>query len=223
MHVRAIAPIHLDEMEFARRCERYDMLAPGGIRITLANLPNASDVPNQLATSDDIAASDSAVAAVLRGLDPGEVDVGLPDCVLDPGISAAGDTEVRVLGITRLAAGLLDSLGEPFTAVARNRAIADELDGVITRYGYSGFNPTRVLDLSFEAVSDHRLWNDALIGLRENLAGTDIRRVLNGCSAVEVSMSNDIVAVFDPTRLALDAIRVALEHGLVGLERRADG
>jgi Asp/Glu/hydantoin racemase len=215
VHIRAITPIHIDDTELARRRARYQHLAPPGTTVTLANLPGTSDIPRQLATPDDIAASDAAVSAALRALDPHEVDLGLPDCVLDPGIPDRGAAAVPVHGITELSAGVAAAIGTPFTAVARNRAIADELDAVIARYGYRGFEPTRVLDLSFEAIADHEIWNDTVAGLTRELAMTPVRRVLNGCSAVDVRRDASGVTVFDPTALALETLALAERHELV--------
>ena len=218
MHIRAITPIHVDDTELARRRARYQRLAPRGVTITLENLPAASQVPRQLAAPEDVEASDAAVTSALRALDPGEVDAGLPDCVLDPGVSSRSSVAVPVYGITELAAGVTTALGTPFTAVARNRTIADELDRIIARYGYRRFAPTRVLELSFEAIADDRVWNRTVARLTRELATTDVRRVFNGCSAVDVRPDPSGVTVFDPTRLALDTLSLAREHALVGTQ-----
>ena len=215
MRIHAITPIHIDDTELQRRRARYRQLSPPEITVTLENLPGTSEVPRQLATPEDIAASDAAVAAALGALDPDEVDAGLPDCVLDPGLLDRSTIAVRTYGITELAAGFAAALGSPFTAVARNRAIAGELDAVISRYGYRGFEPTRILDLSFEAIADHAVWNDAVTALTTQLADTPVRRVLNGCSAVDVRDDGSGVAVFDPTQLALDTLGLAVRRGLV--------
>lgn len=215
MRIHAITPIHIDDAELLRRRARYRQLSPPDVTVTLENLPGTSEVPRQLASPEDIAASDAAVAVALGALDPGEVDVGLPDCVLDPGLLDRSAIAVRTYGITELAAGFAATLGAPFTAVARNRAIAEELDVVISRYGYRGFEPTRVLDLSFDAIADHAVWNDAVAALTSELADTPVRRVLNGCSAVDVRDDGSGITVFDPTRLALDALGLAVRQGLV--------
>ena len=219
MHVRAITPIHISATELARRQARYDKLAPPGIDIQLENLPDRSDVPRQLASTSDIAASDAAVRARLAELDPATVDVALPDCVLDPGLEDVEALPVPAAGITQLSSAVVAALGAPFTAVARNRAIADELDRIIGRYGYRGFEPTRVLDLSFEAIADHEVWNDAAAGMATEFAGTGIRHVLNGCSAVEIRGDDIGVVVFDPTRLALQTLGLAADNGLIAARR----
>ena len=215
MHVQAITPIHVTDAELARRQERYDTLAPPGISVHLENLASGSDIPRQLATEDDITASDHAVRAWFAELDPTTVDIALPDCVLDPGLEGPEPLPVRSVGITQLAAGVVASLGERFTAVARNRAIADELDRILRRYGHLNVEPTRVLDLSFEAIADHEVWNDTVRTLTSELASTPIRRVLNGCSAVDVRPDRSGVTVFDPTRLALDVLALAHKHDLL--------
>jgi Asp/Glu/hydantoin racemase len=222
VHVHAITPIHLDDDELVRRRRRYAAIAPSGVEVTLENLPGGSEVPRQLATPADIAASEAAVLAAVRAVDPTTVDVLVPDCVLDPAVPAArAEVAFPVHGITELAAGVVAALGLPFTAVARNRAIADELDRVIARYGHRDVAPTRVLDLSFEAIADHEVWNDAVATMTAELAATPIRHVLNGCSAVEVRGDDTGVVVFDPTRLALDALGLSARHGLIELDRRA--
>ena len=215
MHICAITPIHIDDRELSRRRARYEQLSPPGITVSLQNLPGTSANPRQLATPEDIQASDAAVAHALRELDPAEVDAGLPDCVLDPGLPARASAAVPVYGITELSAGVTAALGAPFTAVARNQAIADELDAVIARYGYRGFEATRILDLSFEAIADHGVWNDTVSALTKELATTPVRRILNGCSAVDVRNDETGVVVFDPTKLALETLGMAVRHGLV--------
>ncbi len=216
MHIRAITPIHVDDTELERRRIRYQRFAPPELTISLQNLSAGSEIPRQLATPGDISASDAAVARAIRELDPGEVDAALPDCVLDPGIPDRTAAPVPVHGIAELAAGVTAALGAPFTAVARNRAIAEELDAVIARYGYRGFESTRILDLSFEAIANDDVWNDTVAELTRDLARTPIRRVLNGCSAVDVRPDDSGVAVFDPTRLALETLGLAVRHGLLG-------
>ena len=222
MHVHAITPIHLDETELHRRRRRYADLAPPGVTIELQNLGGGDEIPRQLATADDIAASEAAVLAALRAVDPATADVLLPDCVLDPSVpTARAEVTIPVHGITELAAGVVAALGLPFTAVARNRAIADELDRVIARYGHVEARPTHVLDLSFEAIADHAVWNDAVAGMTAQLATTPVRHVLNGCSAVEVRGDATGVVVFDPTRLALETLGLAARNGLVAPGRDA--
>jgi len=221
VHIRAVTPIHVSDTELARRQARYDNLAPPGTTIQLENLPARSDVPRQLADATDIAASDAAVRARFTELDPATVDVALPDCVLDPGLEDVDALPVPAVGITQLASAVVAALGAPFTAVARNQAIADELDRIIGRYGYRGFEPTRVLDLSFEAIADHEMWNDTVSGLTAQIATTPIRRVLNGCSAVDVRRDDSGVTVFDPTRLALDVLAMARNHDLLAGEQAA--
>jgi Asp/Glu/hydantoin racemase len=216
MRVHAITPIHIDEPELARRRRRYTELAPPGVTVTLQNLDGGSHVPRQLASPEDITASEVAVLSAMREVDPETVDVLLPDCVLDPAVVAGrSELDVAVHGITELAAGVVAALGMPFTAVARNRAIADELDRVIARYGHQDAHPTHVLDLTFEAIADPAVWNDAVAAMTDRLASTPIRHVLNGCSAVEVRGEDTGVVVFDPTRLALETLALAHRQGLI--------
>lgn len=215
MHIHAVTPIRVTDTELARRRDRYEKLSPPGLHVTLQNLPDRSEVPRQLANHEDIRASEAAVATALAALDPTSVDVALPDCVLDPAVGSAADVAFPVVGITQLSAGVVATLGTPFTAVARNRAIADELDRILARYGYAGFEPTRVLNLSFEAIADHEVWNDTVSGLTTELSATPVRQVLNGCSAVDVRPDDSGVTVFDPTKLALGLLALASDHALL--------
>ena len=86
LRIRAITPIHVGEAELARRQARYDAFSPPGVRVTLEDLPDAPDVPRELASEADIEASERAVAAMALGTDPALFDLILPDCVLDTGV-----------------------------------------------------------------------------------------------------------------------------------------
>ena len=214
MKVRAIAPIHLTAQELTRRQRRYDALCPAGVEVRLDNLPAHDSVPRQLGSAEDIRASEAAVDTHIRSISTSDADVVLPDCVLDPGVRGRADAPVPVRGILELAAGFAATLGLPFTAVARNEAIATELDAVIDHYELEGFSPTRVLHLSFEAIADETVWNDAVTQMATAMASSPVRTVLNGCSAVDVRDRSTGVTVFDPTRIALQLLGVAASNAL---------
>lgn len=217
MRIKAIAPIRLTNEELARRQERYERLSPPGIEVVLVNLPDAPDVPRRLEADDDLVASDRLVAEEALRTDPAEFDAVLPDCVLDPGLQTiAEDGRIPVFGILKLTAGLLHAMGQPFSAVARNRIIAGELQRCIERYGFTdGFDGVDLLDLSFDDIADDAKWNAALTEVRDGRARGAKRTILNGCSAVEVRDDDHPVSVFDPTRLALRLIAVGIEHAVL--------
>jgi Asp/Glu/hydantoin racemase len=217
MRIKAITPIRVSDEELGRRQERYDRLSPPGIEVVLVNLPDSPDVPRALERDDDLVDSDRFVAEEAMRTDLSEFDAILPDCVLDPGLPAiARDGRIPVYGILKLSAGLLHALDLPFVAVARNRIIAGELERCLDRYGLTdGFSGVHLLDLTFDDIADDTKWNDALTGVRDDLARGSIHTILNGCSAVEVKDDDHPVSVFDPTRLALRLIAVGIDHGLL--------
>jgi allantoin racemase len=208
VRVIAITPIHVSDEELARRQRRYDSFAGAHLAVTVANLP--PDAPRQLADARDIAASDELVAERARQADPDRFDAVLPDCVLDPGVERlrADGTGVRIHGITELSAGYLAALAHPFAAVARNKAIADELDARIRAYGLGrALAGVHVLDLSFDDIADDARWHAALDGVRAQLP-PGVAAVFNGCSAVDVRRGGPPTVV-DPTRLALRLLAFA--------------
>lgn len=217
MRIKAITPIRVSEEELERRHERYRRLSPNGVDVVLFNLPDGAEVPRALESEEDLLASDRLVAAEAARTDPAEFDAILPDCVLDPGLpTIARDGRIPVFGILKLSVGFLHSLNRPFAAVARNQIIAKELERCVARYGLTeGFDGVRLLDLSFDDIADDVKWNDALMSVRDHLADGPVHTILNGCSAVEVQDDSHPVAVFDPTRLALRLIGIALEHGVL--------
>ena len=155
MRVRAITPIHVDTGELVRRQHRYDTLAPPGISVHLDDLGDGADVPRALETADDIRRSEALLRSQLRRTDPAAYDLVLPDCVLDPAVDADPDQPVPVLGILRLATHLLAATGQRFAAVARNRAIADELARKVAGYGLGDLlTDVRAPGLEVEQIPD---------------------------------------------------------------------
>lgn len=224
LRVRAITPIRVDDAELRRRRERYDALAAPGITVHLDNLPADPDVPRQLDDADAIAASDAYVVEEAGRTDDAEFDAVLPDCVLDPGLDRlrAEGFGLPVIGITELAATTTATVGGRTAAVARNTAIAEELERRFIKYGLADrFAGVHVLGLSFTDIADDAAWNSALDEAARHLAGSGVTAILNGCSAVEVRGGTGI-PVFDPTRAALALLGAAHASRLVpasGAER----
>jgi Asp/Glu/hydantoin racemase len=207
----------VDEAELERRRVRYAALAPPGVQIRLDNLPDDSDVPRQLDHADAIAASDAAVAAAARRTDAARFGAVLPDCVLDPGLDRLRGEgfQLPVIGITELAATATATVGGRLAAVARNEAIAEELEGRLRLYGLGArFAGVYVLGLSFADIADDEKWNSSVDDAAWHFAASDVTAILNGCSAVEVRASTG-VPVFDPTRAALPLLGAAHTSGLV--------
>jgi len=199
VRIHAVTPIHVDADELARRQARYDALCPPGVRLELHDI--GPDAPSALDTADEVRESERLVVEALRAAPPG-YDVLLPDCVLDPGVSLL-QGELPVVGILRLSMGWQVLTGRRAGAVARNKAIADELADKVVEYGWSGqFTGVRVLDLDVDAIADAQRWNDAVGGALATLEADGAAAVINGCSAVEVP-DRPGLPVVDPTALAL--------------------
>lgn len=201
MRILGITPIHVGGEELARRQERYNRLAPEGIEITLVDLPDSA--PTALNSDADVEASDAHVAAVIEASSDG-FDLVLPDCVLDPAF-APGDDSTR--GILHQAVASVTKSGEPFGVIVRNEAIAKELRRRLAEYGMDGdLVDVQVMDLPFEAVTNHEMWNAAMTEAVAALAQRGARSVINGCSAVDVDEEGLGVRVVDPTQEALEAL-----------------
>jgi len=214
LRVKAIAPLYLAPEEVVRRQLRYGRLGAGHAQVTLFNLDE--DAPCQLNTPEDIAESEKAVWEEIARTDARQFDVILPDCVLDPGVGEVGESPVPLVGILRLAAGHLASLGESFAAVTRNQAIGDELRRKIVGYGLGAYlTSVELLDVDFCFVSDHSGWAAAMEPVCETIARNGVTRLLNGCSAVEIPDRNlGGVVVVDPTELAIQLLGTAQNAGL---------
>lgn len=201
MRILGITPIHVGAEELARRQERYNRLAPEGIEITLVDLPDSA--PTALNTDHDVESSDKHVAAVMKA-SRDSYDLVLPDCVLDPAF-APGDDSAR--GILHQAVASVTKTGEPFGVIVRNQAIAKELRRRLAEYGMDGdLVDVQVMDLPFEAVTNHEMWNAAMTEAVSALAQRGARSVINGCSAVDVDEEGLGVRVVDPTQEALEAL-----------------
>lgn len=214
MRVRAVTPIHVDAAELDRRQRRYRRLAPPGVSVHLDDLGGGPAVPRALDSAEDIRRSEELVIAQVRRTDPAEYDAVLPDCVLDPGVDAGEAFPVPVLGILRLCAHLLAATGEPFAAVARNDAIADELARKTASYGLAGhFTGVRVLGLRVSDIPDDAAWAGAI---SRAVDGIDAAAVINGCSAVDVAPVRGAPRLVDPTATALRMLGLLAEVGLAG-------
>jgi Asp/Glu/hydantoin racemase len=216
MRIRAITPMYVDAAELERRQRRYDRLAPAGVSVRLDNLGAGSEVPRALDTADDVGRSEALVAAALSQTDPRDFDAALPDCVLDPAVGTPGTVApVPVFGILRLSAHLLAGTGEPFAAVARNDAIADELARKAAEYGFGDrLQEVRVLGLAAADIPDDAAWAAAI---SRAVVGLNVPAVINGCSAVELSpRGGQGPRVIDPTAAALRVLGLVAELGLAG-------
>jgi Asp/Glu/hydantoin racemase len=208
MRLLAITPIRVSDAELARRRQRYDRLAPRGVTVELHNLGDDPSLPAALDTAADIAASEEALFKRFGTADVEGVDAFLPDCVLDPVIEASDSLARPVLGIGRLTACFLAAFGGRIGAVARNRAIASELDRRLDSYGVATAHRTAILDLSVEDIADDATWAAAV---ERSTTGRDCDYVINACSAVDVSPRGDRPALVDPTQTALRLIGLQAE------------
>jgi Asp/Glu/hydantoin racemase len=199
MRILAITPIAVDDEELARRQQRYDRLSPAGLSVHLQNAGTGSEVPRALETEADIAASEAMLVDRFAAADAEEFDAYLPDCVLDPVVDHAAQLPRPVHGIGRLAGHYLAGLGVRPGAVARNQAIAAELDRKLAGYGLTT-EPTAVMDLSVEDIADDATWAAAV---ERTVAGLNCRAVINACSAVEVTAGTGGPVLLDPTATAL--------------------
>jgi allantoin racemase len=206
-----IAPLHLSDDEMARRRTRYEALAGADLSVHLENLEPGA--PASLEHTADVEASWRLVAERIASVTPGEADLVMPDCVLDPGVgerTAPRPRGVLVAGILRLSAGLVAGLGERWAAVARNAAIAAELDRRVRGYGLDDdFRGVEVIECDFCTIADAETWQAAMAPVCARLRRQGVRFVLNGCSAVALSTEVvEGVGVLDPTRVALHQLRV---------------
>lgn len=209
MRILSFTPIAVGEQELARRQARYTEHSPEGVEVVLRDIGTDSGAPTALDTPEDVATSERAVLAAFAAVDPTGFDAFLPDCVLDPGIDDQAGLARPLLGIGRLTATFLASLGTPVHSVARNPAIAAELDRRFASYGVEAPS-TRVLDLSFDAIADDRVWNETVV---RSVADLDEGYVFNACSAVDVAPNGSGPVLVDPTATALRllGLRAALD------------
>lgn len=214
MKIRAITPILVDETELSRRQARYDRLAPAGWSITLENLPTGPRTPDRLSTQQQIRDSEAAIAALDSSNTPSGFDALMPDCVLDP---AVPELTGAVLGITRLSAHVLAAFGIRFGVLTRNEAIGAEYRTVIERYGLAGmFDGVYVLGLSVADIADEDVWNAAVERVAQRALSDGTTVLINGCSAVEVTVADGAVRVIDPTGLALKVAELGRGLELIG-------
>lgn len=200
MRILAITPISVDDDELVRRQERYDRLAPEGVTVQLENIGTGPGIPRALESAADIAASEAVLLERYAAADAGRFDVFLPDCVLDPVVDHADRVPLPVHGIGRLTAHHLAGFGWTIGAVARNAAIATELDRKLASYGLPATSPTAVMDLSVEDIADEAGWATAV---ERTVTGLRCQAVVNACSAVDVRHGGGGPLLVDPTATAL--------------------
>ncbi len=205
MKLLAVTPICVEDSEIARRQARYDRFSPPGVSVLLQNVGTGSEVPRALDTAEDIAASEAALVRRFGSEEGLGIDAFLPDCVLDPVVDYADACFAKpVYGILKLTAHFLVSQNLAIGAVARNGAIAGELDRKLVAYGLvKQLGLTSVLGLSVEDIADDDIWAAATDTL---LRASSVDAVINGCSAVEVHALAGAPALIDPTATALRLI-----------------
>lgn len=210
MEILAFTPIAVTSEELARRQKRYDRLSPDSISVRLEGLREGSHVPRALDTPEDIEASEQALLAQYRRADLTGVDALMPDCVLDPTVGAPGtDLDVPILGLLKMTGHALAGQGLAVSALARNEAIANELDRKYATYRLQGpLGGTRILGLTVDDISDNHAWDAAVADL---LMEVNADVVINGCSAVEVSNVGRRPALIDPTALALNLLALTIK------------
>jgi Asp/Glu/hydantoin racemase len=208
MHLLAITPIHVSEQELARRQRRYDALAPAGVTVHLDDLGAGPEVPRALETAEDIVASEAALVKRFSDADLAGVDGLLPDCVLDPVVDDAFAMPRPVFGLGRLCAHFAAGFGR-VGAVARNAAIAAELDRKLDSYGIELAQRTAVLDLPVDGIADGPAWTAAVARTVQDLPCTF---VINACSAVDVTQHSGGPVLLDPTSVALQLIGLLHRH-----------
>jgi len=207
MRLLAWTPIVVGTDELARRQARYDRLSPANVEIILRDLGAVStSAPRSLESEKDVRTSERAVVSAFRTSGSEGFDAFLPDCVLDPGIAAEGLAR-PILGLSHLAATFLAAQGATIGALARNRAIADELDRRLASYAVKR-EPTLVMDLSFEDVADDETWRRAVVAHAGRLT-CDF--AINACSAVELGSPSTDTVVVDPTALSLRLLGLRAE------------
>lgn len=196
IRVYSVTPIRVGKDELARRAARYAEIAPPGVEVHLADV--GADAPDRLEHTEDLDASERAVAAALRHVDG--YDHVMPDCVLDPATDSPGRQ-----GMLRLTLEHLTAAGHRIAAVTRNAVIGDELRRKAHTYGFGdALVAVTLLDLGFDAVSDAGQWNAALRRAIDDLAARGATAVINGCSAVEVERAAGAgVLMVDPAATAL--------------------
>lgn len=209
MRLLAWTPIVVGDEELARRQARYDRLAPPEVQVVLRDLGAVSpSAPRALESEVDVRVSEEAVAEAYRASDPTGFDAFLPDCVLDPAIDSP-DLARPVLGLTRISSSFLGGQGATVGALARNQAIADELDRRLASYGVPR-EPTVVMHLDVQDISDDDLWRQAVTAYAWKL---DCDFALNACSAVDLGEPVAETVVVDPTALALRLLGIRAQLG----------
>ena len=206
MRLFAVTPIHVDAAELARRQQRYTRLCPPGVQLDLVDI--GADAPRAMDTAEQIDVAEQLMQRALAGA-PADYDALLPDCVLDPAVSALGDaTAVPVFGILRMSLGYAIATGRRSGAVTRNAAIGEALHEQVERYGWGEhFAGVKVLNLDFAAVADDARWNAALDDAVAELEAEGARWIVNGCSAVDLApRGRGAARLVDPVATALALI-----------------
>lgn len=207
MHLLAITPIHVDDAELDRRQRRYNAVAPETVTVELRNI--GPEAPRLLDTEREIRVSEQTLKAAYTAADPDGFDGYLPDCVLDPCAEDTASFARPLYGLSRLTASFFASQGLRIGALARNEAIAKELDRVLTSYGIASLD-TKVLGLSVGDIADSAAWGRAVA---QQTTGMNCDVAINACSAVDLPNPPTRPLVVDPTATALQLLALRVELG----------
>lgn len=203
MRILAITPIHVGAKELSRRQQRYDRLSSEGVEVVVLDLPE--DAPRALDTDDDVRASERFVAEELAHA-ADNYDIVMPDCVLDPAYAPV-DADGSLRGILHESVASILRSGERFGVVVRNEPIAREIRRRLAEYGANeALVDVHVMDMPFEAVTNHEMWNPAMVAAAVALKERGAQVVINGCSAVDVDEQELGVRVIDPVEEALGLV-----------------
>ncbi|OZE80000.1 MULTISPECIES: hypothetical protein [Nocardiaceae] len=197
MRLLAFTPIDVDDAELRRRQERYNELVPSTVTVELRNI--GSTAPSALDTEAEIRSSEAVLADAFRAVDPDGYDGFLPDCVLDPCADEADTFSLPLYGLSRLTASFFSSQGLHLGALARNDAIAAELDRRLASYDILA-DATKVLGLDVHDIADAEAWGRAVT---DQAASMTCDVAINACSAVELVDPPRRPRVVDPTATAL--------------------
>ncbi|MGV8970424.1 MAG: aspartate/glutamate racemase family protein [Microbacteriaceae bacterium] len=217
MRVRALTAVVVDNDELDRRQARYTRLAPQGWEIVVESFPCGPDHPTEMSTEHDIRRSEEIGAELAYATDSTLFDAVLSDCVLDPAIATIErNTDLTVLGITRLSVNFLASCGLRFGVVTRNDVIGEEYAKVVESLGAAHlFDGFFALGLPVSEVSNTEVWNRAIGVAAQRAEERGVTILINGCSAADLTWSSRTIQVIDPTALALKVAALARDVGLL--------
>jgi Asp/Glu/hydantoin racemase len=161
MRVKIVTPIQVDENDLTRRQRRYRERATPGTHIELVALSRG---PVALESQADLDASEAAVYEAVMGLDVGECDAVLIDCIFDPAVRRLeAELPIPVFGPLRTVVAQLPLIAPNFGLVARARGHDAVFEALIEGYGGSSrLAGIRTLDLPYEQAKQPALFEAAM-------------------------------------------------------------